>query len=134
AAEEHGPARTVVLSHWHGDHVYGAGAFDAVVVATPGTGERVGERTEARLAAFKATPAGEYEGTPFAELVKTELPTLEVRHPDETFPAERTFIGESRTGQAIPYGGGHTASDAFLGLGEERVLFAADLVFAGTPP
>ena len=26
AAEEHAPARTVLLSHWHGDHVYGAGA------------------------------------------------------------------------------------------------------------
>src|SRR5262245_22948060 len=134
AAEEHGPARTVVLSHWHGDHVYGAGAFDAVVVATTRTAELMRERTEARLATFKATPTEEYVGTPFEELVKTELPKLEVRHPDETFPGERTFVGESRTVQAITYGGGHTLSDAFLWLGEERILFTADLVFAGRHP
>ena len=45
AAEQHAPARTVVLSHWHGDHVYGAGAFDATVVATARTAELMRERT-----------------------------------------------------------------------------------------
>ena len=56
AAEEHAPTNTVVLSHWHGDHVYGAGAFDAHVVATRRTSDLMRERTEARLAEMKATP------------------------------------------------------------------------------
>src|SRR5262249_54809948 len=76
AAEEHGPARAVVLSHWHGDHVYGAGAFDGTVVATRGTADLMRERTEARLAELKRTPPEEVVDTPFAELARTELPSL----------------------------------------------------------
>lgn len=134
AAEQHAPARTVVLSHWHGDHVYGAGAFDATVVATTRTAELTRERTAQRLAELKAAPPEDLDGTPFAELARTELPTLELRHPDETFDAERTFSGSARSAQAITYGGGHTLSDAFLWLADERIVFAADLVFANGQP
>ena len=74
--------RTVVLSHWHGDHVYGAGAFDAHVVATRRTSELMRERTEARLAEMKATPLEEFEGTPFAEIARTEL-----EPPSSTIPS-----------------------------------------------
>jgi glyoxylase-like metal-dependent hydrolase (beta-lactamase superfamily II) len=129
AAEKHGPARTVVLSHWHGDHVYGGGAFDANVVATAGTAELMHERTAERLAQLKATPPEEFADTPFADLVHTELPRLELRYPDETFADERAF-GRAT---AITYGGGHTFSDAVLWLSEERILFAADLVVEGHP-
>lgn len=134
AAEQRGPAVLVVLSHWHGDHVYGAAAFDAPVVATERTAELMRERTEARLAQMKATPLEEYAGTPFEEVARTELPSLELRHPTDTFRSERTFVGESRTVQAITYGGGHTLSDAFLWLGEEQILFAADLVVVDSHP
>jgi cyclase len=130
AAERVAPARTVVLSHWHGDHVYGAGAFDANVVATTRTKELMRERTVRRLAELKATPAEDFANTPFAELARTELPTLELRFPDETFADERDF-GRAR---AITYGGGHTLSDAILWLPEERILFAADLVVVGDHP
>jgi cyclase len=130
AAEEHGPARTVVLSHWHGDHVYGAGAFDATVVATARTAELMRERTEARLAEMKAKPVEEFDDTAFAEIARTELPTLELHHPDETFVDERDFGRVT----AITYGGGHTLSDAVLWLPEERVPFAADLVVVGGHP
>jgi glyoxylase-like metal-dependent hydrolase (beta-lactamase superfamily II) len=129
AAERVGPARTVVLSHWHGDHVYGAGAFEATVHATARTAELMRERTEARLAELKATPPEDFAGTSFAELARTELPSLEVRHPDETFTDERAF-GRAT---AITYGGGHTLSDAVLWLPEERILFTADLVVHGHP-
>jgi cyclase len=129
-AERHAPVRTVVLSHWHGDHVYGAGAFDATVVATARTAELMRERTTHRLVELKATPVEEFAGTPFAELARTELPTLELRLPDETFVDQRGFGRAS----AITYGGGHTLSDAILWLPEERILFAADLVVVGGHP
>jgi cyclase len=128
AAEEHGPARTVLLSHWHGDHVYGAGAFDAQVVATARTAALMRERTAPRLAEAKAAPIEEYDGTPFAEIARTELPTLTLHFPDEMFHGEHTFSGGAREAQAITYGGGHTLSDTVLWLSEERILFAADLV------
>src|SRR5204862_2965304 len=119
AAERLAPARTVVLSHWHGDHVYGAGAFDASIVATERTAELMRERTAYRLAELKATPVDDFADTPFAELARTELPALELRFPDKTFVDERDF-GRAR---AITYGGGHTLSDAILWLSEERILF-----------
>jgi cyclase len=134
AAEENAPVRSVVLSHWHADHVYGAGAFDATVVATTRTAELMRERTKPRLAELKAAPPGDFDDTPFADLARTELPTLELRYPDETFNSERTFTGPARTVQAITYGGGHTLSDSFLWLAEERVVFAADLVVANGQP
>jgi glyoxylase-like metal-dependent hydrolase (beta-lactamase superfamily II) len=123
-----------VLSHWHGDHVSGAGAFDATVVATARTAELMRERTAQRLAEFKAAPPEDYADTPFAELARTELPTLELRHPDETFDSERMFSGSTRSAKAITYGGGHTLSDSFLWLADERIVFTADLVVTNGHP
>jgi cyclase len=130
AAERLGPVRTILLSHWHGDHVYGAGAFDADanVVATAGTADLMRERTAPRIEAMKAKPLEEFDGTPFAEIAHTELQALEVRLPDEVFDEERPFVGAKRTAQAVTYGGGHTLSDGILWLPAEKILFAADLV------
>src|SRR5262249_13797688 len=100
SAEAHAPVRTVVLSHWHGDHVYGASAFDPVhVVATDRTAELIRERTSVRLAQLKQTPPDEFQGTPFGEIAGSELPALELHLPDETFVEERTFRGEARIAQ-----------------------------------
>jgi cyclase len=127
AAERSGTVGTVVYSHWHGDHVYGAGAMpgDALVVATAKTATVMEERGDERLRQLKADPPTE---GPFAELAATEVPRLELIYPDETFADERSLVGTERQAQAITYGGGHTLSDAFLWLGEEKILFAADLV------
>jgi glyoxylase-like metal-dependent hydrolase (beta-lactamase superfamily II) len=135
AAEQRAPVRTVVLSHWHGDHVFGAGAFDdATVFATTRTAGLMHDRTERRLAEFKAAPPEDYAGTAFEELARSELPTLELRHPDETFESERTFSGATRSVQAITFGGGHTLSDAVLWLADERIVFTADLVVTNGQP
>jgi len=133
AAERHGPISTVLYSHWHGDHVNGAGAMPAesYVVATDGTAALMEERGAPRLRELKASPP---TSGPFAELAKTELLQIELIYPDETFRAERSFLGEERSAQAISYGGGHTLSDAFLWLGEEKLLFAGDLVVCETHP
>ena len=135
AAEEHGPARTVLLSHWHGDHVWGAGAFDtAHVVATRVTSDLMQERAEARLAEMKARPVEEFDGTAFEELARTELPGLELNHPVEKFDRDRDFSGAKRRARGLTYGGGHTFSDAILWLPEERIVFTADLVVVDGHP
>jgi glyoxylase-like metal-dependent hydrolase (beta-lactamase superfamily II) len=90
------------------------------------------ERTAPRIEAMKARPLEEFDGTPFAEIARTELQALELRLPDETFDDERTFAGKKRTTQALTYGGGHTLSDGVLWLPGEKILFAADLVVVGS--
>ena len=131
AAERQGRIEHVVYSHWHGDHVFGAGAMPAmaVVVATERTAALLEERAEPRLQDLKKSASEITEG-PFAELARTELPQVVIVYPDETFADERAFDGA----RALTYGGGHTASDAFLWLEEERILFAADLVVVDTHP
>jgi cyclase len=133
AAERSGEITTVAYSHWHGDHVYGAGAMpaDALVVATTATATLMEERGAERLRALKADPPTE---GPFADLAATEVPKLELIYPDETYTEERSFSSTERTVHAISYGGGHTLSDAFLWLREERILFAGDLVVNETHP
>ena len=133
AAEEHAPVRTVLLSHWHGDHVFGAGAFESHVVATRKTSELMRERTEARLAEMKAKPVEEFESTAFADIARSELPGLQINHPVEKFDHDRDFSGAKRRAQALTFGGGHTLSDAVLWLPRERILFTADLVVHGHP-
>jgi glyoxylase-like metal-dependent hydrolase (beta-lactamase superfamily II) len=128
AAEAQAPARTVVLSHWHGDHVCGSGVFDAHVVATDRTAELMHELTGPRVAQLKQAPPEDLEGTPFAGIPHSEVLELELHFPDETFGSERSFEGSVRTARALTFGGGHTASDAVLWLADERILFAADLV------
>jgi glyoxylase-like metal-dependent hydrolase (beta-lactamase superfamily II) len=135
AAERKGRIARLVYSHWHGDHVFGAGAMPAaaLVVATSGTAALLEERAAPRLRELKADAANITEG-PFAELARAELPQVEIVFPDETFADEQTFAGEKRTARALTFGGGHTMSDAVLWLEEERILFAADLVVVGTHP
>jgi cyclase len=112
AAERVAPVDAVVISHFHGDHVLGAPEFDAPLVSTNET------RT---LLETVARPRAAERG-------------LELRMPDETFSGERTFAGTERAVRVITYGGGHTGNDAFLWQGEDRVLFAGDLVVVGTHP
>src|SRR5204862_6932046 len=85
-----------------------------------------------RIEAMKARPLEEFDGTPFAEIARTELQALELRLPDETFDEERTFAGETRAAHALTYGGGHTLSDGVIWLPSERILFAADPVVVGS--
>ncbi|MBN1963200.1 MAG: MBL fold metallo-hydrolase, partial [Anaerolineae bacterium] len=59
---------------------------------------------------------------------------LALRLPDTTFDERLTVYGETRTVELLTFGGGHTDSDAVLWLPEERILFAADLLFHGSHP
>jgi cyclase len=142
AAEKRaGPVRTVANSHWHGDHVRGNPVFDgAAILATPRTRELMATVGEERLAALKQAGLGEAaqdlrergldEELALLEELESELPGLEQRLPDETWE-ERRELGRA---VLLTWGGGHTESDAVLWLPEDRVVFAADLVFAGSHP
>jgi cyclase len=134
-----GPVRYVVNSHWHGDHRMGNGAFDpeTPILATPRTRELIATIGVERLEATKSAGREGYEPLldDLRERGKTDeialvedflgdLPQIQQRLPDDTFE-ERRNLGRC---ELLTFGGGHTESDAFLLLGDERILFAADLV------
>jgi cyclase len=139
AAEElAGPVRWVVNSHWHGDHVRGNAVFeDATILSTARTRELIATRGEERLRALKEGGLEDVEQdlrargmldelALLAEL-KAELPALEQRLPDETWEGRRD-VGHA---ELLTWGGGHSDSDGVVWLREQRVAFAADLVFVG---
>jgi cyclase len=117
-----GPARWVVNSHWHGDHVRGNQVFEeATIVSTRATRELIATRDAERLAGLRQELETTEDAPP--ELVEA-VAEIEPRLPDEVFDERRSF-GRA---ELATYGGGHTDSDAFLHLVGEGVLFAADLV------
>jgi glyoxylase-like metal-dependent hydrolase (beta-lactamase superfamily II) len=142
AAEElAGPVRTVVNSHWHGDHVRGNAVFEgATVLATERTRELIATLGEQRLRELREGGLDELvqdlrergltEELALLEELRDELPGFEQRLPDEEWDGEREL------GRAVlrTWGGGHSESDAVLWLPEERILFAADLMFVGRQP
>lgn len=144
------PTSLVVNSHRHADHVMGNQVFvpDAVVVSTANTRERLrisplfqqlpgliagleeriaGERDEASRAALSADLADYC-------LLSAEAHDLHRVLADLTFDQQLTLHGSRRRAELITYGGGHTSSDAFLHLPDDRVALMGDLLFVGSHP
>ena len=145
------PVSHVVNSHYHSDHVKGNQAFDgARIVATSKTVEvmvKVKERYDTQADAVRrdvqqdldshlARPDDPdtvlFEGYDRGHL--DGLPTLRYTLPDVTFQDRMVFRGKKRTAEVMTYGGGHTVSDSFLYLPEERVAFMGDLLFVECHP
>lgn len=62
------------------------------------------------------------------------LPTLTLCVPNQTFDGKLVFHGTQRRAELLTYGSGHTPSDCFLVLPEERLAFAGDLAFFQSHP
>lgn len=144
------PATWVVNSHWHADHTHGNQVFaDATIIATVGTQAAVAERGAGvvaelltpgyleRLAAAVARepdPAKQREGQELLADYRALLAGAEswqLCPPNLSFERRLVLHGGRRTAEVLSYGGGHTASDAFLWLPAEGILFAGDLVQVG---
>jgi cyclase len=147
------PVSTVINSHWHADHIQGNQAFspapETVIIATKRTGELMETRGAKVIGQFKEHAAGqlqkleaklqeEQDEQKRAELLieigeTRELaecaPTLTLRLPDQVFDERLVFQGSRRVAELLTYGGGHTASDAFLVIPGERLAFMGDLLF-----
>lgn len=143
------PVSLVVNSHWHDDHVLGNQVFaDAEILATERTRELILTRTAQSLARYQAkAPAhvrtleerlsaasddGERQrleaDLQFGRVIVASLPSLQLTPPTRTFATGLTLEGPRRKAELTTYGGGHTESDAFLYLPDDRLLFAGDLV------
>jgi cyclase len=162
AAEQvtHRPVTFVINSHYHNDHIRGNQAFPEQVeivatketdclIKTKGVEELAWDKENApqRLAELEKQLEGQtnphYRGTSPEEIAWTEhyfrviaesLRSVHLRLPTQTFEKEIQFHSPLRTAYLISYGGGHTGSDAFLYLPEEKIAFAGDLLFVGCHP
>lgn len=144
------PPTLVVNSHWHADHVLGNQAFapSAEFIGTERTRElmlthRIAERLPPQLAALEERLAGETDEAARAAIAETvsearhlmaALPSLRRVYPGVLFERRLTLHGSRRRVEVLCYGGGHTRSDVFLHLPDDRVALMGDLVMGGVMP
>jgi len=135
----------VVNSHWHGDHLWGNSAFSSAhVVSSRRVREVVFRKSQrqfdrcrrefpnelARLddadsnvpPIDRPTLRGWFQG-----VIKTPTP-LRIVPPDVTFEEELRLEGSRRSLRLVTHGGGHSPSDVYAYLEDERVAFCGDLV------
>lgn len=148
----------VVISHWHPDHWLGNQAFagQATIIATHQTLEEMRPVAQ-EIAASEPDPSQleqailenqqrletETDERWRAGLVRSisrlrhslqALPILSVHLPNLTFETRLAFHGGRRNADLLTWGAGHTSSDCFLLLPEERIAFAGDLAFFHSQP
>ncbi|MDI1465874.1 MBL fold metallo-hydrolase [Catellatospora sp. KI3] len=114
------PVRTLIVTHRHGDHHYGACAVapDAVVVAH--------ERTRELLLADGLNLPGIWPDVTWGDVA--------LRPPSATFTDRLTLWVDELRVELIHPGPAHTAGDAVVWLPEHRILFTGDIAFAGVTP
>ncbi len=121
------PVTHLLLTHYHGDHVFGSQAFkDCEIVAHRLLKETVEEnlRTVWRKPekVLKEVRTNRPDRVWLYEGLKIVLPT-------KTFDERFTLNGVE-----MIHTGGHTAGSSIVYVSDDRVLFAGDLVFAETFP
>ena len=62
------------------------------------------------------------------------LPTFELRYPEQTFSSKLRFYGTERVAELVEVAPAHTASDAYLLLPDDRIVFMGDLGFLQCQP
>jgi glyoxylase-like metal-dependent hydrolase (beta-lactamase superfamily II) len=120
------PVRTVVVTHYHADHIYGLQAFreaGARIVAHVGARGYIGSDT-ARL----RLQASRDELFPWID------ERTQVVEPDQWVDSDLMLTLGSTTVQVRHVGPAHTTEDLAVVLPSAGVVFAGDLVFRGRTP
>src|SRR5215212_3508780 len=151
------PVAYAVNTHYHGERVLGNKVFaDVTIVATERTRALIAQdsgdfidfaRDDANRTTFLQARERELAEEPNTaqrqwmetrragdQILAAAAPTQTLTLPNLTFDKLLVFHGPRRTAKLITFGGGHTASDAFLYLPDDRVAFMSDLVFVGMHP
>ncbi len=145
----------VINSHWHGDHVFGNQVFsNAVIISTEKTQELFLEMNNINKSEMSKSLA-QYLETQEQQLEEQidekrrlslrediadkralleAVPNLNPVPPTITYNEQLCLTGTKRKVELLSYGGGHTLSDTFLYLPDEKILFAADLVIIDHHP
>ncbi len=150
------PITYVINSHRHGDHFWGNQVFHpgTAIIATEKTradilkNENLSneemQRTieneiremEAKLAQEQNADKRRSQASEIATRreILSSISTFKRTAPNITFEQRMIFHGDRRAAELLTYGGGHTASDAFLYLPEDQLLFMGDLLFVRAHP
>jgi cyclase len=152
------PVTTVILSHVHSDHSVGLQAFapETPILSSPtirtvlpdavdwvGHWQEHPDELKAAIDAEREHLAATLDEPLRAYIARTvtrmehmlaALPTLTFRLPDLTFDGRLTFHGSRRTVEVYTVEPGHTASDVYLLLPEDRICFMGDLGFFRSQP
>jgi len=123
--------QSVVLTHWHWDHVFGAAEVGAQIIAQSLTAEKLIELstrdwTDQGLEQQIATGHGTEKGT---EHIKAELPaprTVSVAQAHVIFHDSLEMRLGAVTCQIEHVGGDHAADSSVIFILPDRVLFLAD--------
>ena len=152
------PVSYLIISHCHADHWGGNQAFahETSIITTHAIREEMPEAI-GWMIELKENPSEleeaiqesrEHLGSETDERQRSSLeasirrmtgwqemlPTLELRYPDQTFGGRLVFYGTQRKAVLVEVAPGHTASDAYLLLPGDRILFMGDLGFLQSQP
>jgi len=120
------PLNTVIVTHYHADHVYGLQVFKdagARIVAHTASGEYLNSET-ARL----RLEASRQDLFPWVDENTKLVP------PDAPINGVQKLVVGGVDFEIIPVGPSHTPDDLVVWLPQSRVLFAGDLVFRNRIP
>jgi len=119
------PVKFLVITHYHGDHIFGIKAFkDTCVLSSEMTSKvMLSEEASSRYAGFIKDLAKE---GPIGEDIEYIVPTLLFKN-ELTIQDDDLYIDIFHTG-------GHTAGSSFINFPYEKVIFAGDLIFENTFP
>ena len=153
------PVSYVINTHWHSDHTSGNQVFTpkAQIISTSTTHQIMATFGKNRLAQQLSNLESNYQAIDEVEKkiqqetdekLKREmqwenssdrkymevLPDLVYTLPTITFDNQMSIHGSARSVQLITYGGGHTQSDAFVYLPEDKIAVMGDLVLSKHHP
>ncbi|MFW9941686.1 MAG: MBL fold metallo-hydrolase [Candidatus Thorarchaeota archaeon] len=119
------PVKYLVITHYHGDHIFGIKPFKDVCVLSSETTSKImlNNETKSRYQVFIKDLAKE---GPIGEGLEYIVPTL--------LFTDKLVIQDEDLYIEMFHTGGHTAGSSFVSFPYEKVIFAGDLIFENTFP